>query len=133
MKRVLVGGVFSVLHPGHRVFLRKAKELGDFLIVVVASDRTALKKNGILLRTARERKSGVEKTGIADRVIIGDDGNHFRVVEKEKPDIIALGYDQKIDEGFKKRIKDSGLNCRIVRIRGKFKEYSSSRILRNKK
>lgn len=133
MKRILVGGVFSVLHPGHMFFLRKAKSLGDFLIVVVSSDRTSLKKNGVLLRTAKERKLEVEKTGIADRVIIGDDEDRFNVVKKERPDIIALGYDQKIDEDFKKRIKESGLNCRIVRINEKFKEYSSSKILRNKK
>ncbi len=133
MKKVLVGGVFSVLHPGHVFFLKKAKSLGDFLIVVVSSDRTALKKNGVLLRTARERRLGVEKTGIADRVIIGDDEDRFKVVEKENPDIIALGYDQKIDDKFKKRIKESCLNCKIVRIKGKFKDYSSSKLLRNKK
>ncbi|UCD06819.1 MAG: adenylyltransferase/cytidyltransferase family protein [Candidatus Aenigmatarchaeota archaeon] len=133
MKKVLVGGIFSVLHPGHMFFLKKAKSLGDFLIVVVSSDRTALKKNGVLLRTARERKLRVEKTGIADRVIIGDDEDRFRVVEKEKPDIIALGYDQRIDGGFRKRIKESGLNCKMVRIKEKFKDYSSSKFLRDKK
>jgi len=133
MKKVLVGGVFAALHPGHEVFLRKAKSLGDFLIVVLASDRTVMRKKGVLLRTAEERRMEVERTGIANKVIIGDDEDHFKIVKKERPDIIALGYDQKIDEDLKKRIKESGLNCRIVRIKERLKDYSSSRILKKKK
>ena len=135
MKKVLVGGVFSVLHPGHYFFLKKAKSMGDFLIVVVASDRTVMRKKGFLIKTAEERKSEIEKMGIADRVVIGNSEDKFRVIEKEKPDMIVLGYDQKIDKDIEKRIRDSGMKSEVVKIKEKFKGYSSSIIhkIKNKK
>jgi FAD synthetase len=131
MKKVMVGGVFSVLHPGHLFFLNRAKSLGDCLVVVVASDRTVMKRKGILLKTAKERKAAIEKEGVADRVIIGDSEDFFRVVGKEKPDIIALGYDQEPDDELMRKAK--ALGCKTVRINERFKEYSSSSFMKNKK
>lgn len=131
MRKVMVGGVFSVLHPGHLFFLRRAKSLGDCLVVVVASDRTVLRRKGVLLKTATERKAAMEKKGVADRVIIGDSEDFFRVVEKEKPDIIALGYDQELDDEFAEKAEVMG--CRVVKIDERFKEYSSSSFMKNKK
>ena len=129
MKKVLVGGVFSVIHPGHEYFLKKAKSMGDFLVVVIASDRTVMRRKGVLHKTASERKTQLEKTGIPDKVVIGSEENHFKVVEKEKPDIIVIGYDQEIDKELLERIKKSGLIPEIVRIEEKHKEYSSSRMV----
>lgn len=133
MKKVLVGGVFSVLHPGHEYFLKKAKSMGDFLVVVIASDRTVMRMKGVLHKTASERKTRLEKTGIPDKVVIGSDENHFRVVEEEKPDVIVLGYDQEIDKELLQRIKQSGLGPEIVRIEEKHKEYSSNRMVKKQK
>jgi len=119
MKKVLVGGVFNTVHPGHEYFLKKAKELGDFLVVVVANDKTVLKKKS-LLKPQEERKKALEKLGIADRVVIGDERDFLKIVKMEKPDIIALGYDQNFDEG-----KLKSLGCRLVRI-PRFGSYSTS-------
>jgi FAD synthetase len=133
MKKVLVGGVFSIIHPGHIFFLGRARSMGDFLVVVIASDRTALRRKGKLFRTAEKRKLEVEKTGIADRVIIGDSENRFRVIETERPDIIALGYDQGSDESRLRRfIRTSGIRCKVIRIRERFGDYSSSKIMEQK-
>ncbi|RLF88059.1 FAD synthase, partial [Thermococci archaeon] len=44
--RVVVGGVFDILHVGHIHFLKMAKELGDELIVIVAHDETVKKRKG---------------------------------------------------------------------------------------
>ena len=41
MKRVLVIGVFNVLHPGHVRLFRFARECGDYLTVAVQSDKTS--------------------------------------------------------------------------------------------
>ena len=128
MKKVLVGGVFSVLHPGHEYFLKKAKSMGDLLVVVIASDRTVMRRKGVLHKTAIERKEQLEKTGIPDKVVIGSGENHFKVVEEEKPDVIVMGYDQEIDRELLKRIKQSGLRPEIIKIKEKHKEYSSSRM-----
>ena len=43
LKIVLAGGVFDIIHPGHINTLNAAKKLGDVLVVVVATDKTAVK------------------------------------------------------------------------------------------
>ena len=127
MKKVMVGGVFSTLHPGHEFFLRKAKEFGDFLIVVIASDKTLIMKKGIADKTAEQRKKAIEDLGIADRVVIGDNEDWFRTVEKEKPDVIVLGYDQELNDSIIAGLKKINLNCRIEKIKDRIEKNSSSR------
>ena len=127
MKKVMVGGVFSTLHPGHEFFLRKAKEFGDFLIVVIASDKTLIMKKGIADKTAEQRKKAIEDLGIADRVVIGDNEDWFRTVEKEKPDVIVLGYDQELNDSIIAGLKKINLNCRIEKIMDRIEKNSSSR------
>lgn len=126
MKKVLAGGVFNTIHPGHVQFLKKAKALGDFLTVVVANDKTVLKKKK-LLRPQDERKKTVESLGIADRVVIGDEEDFLLVVKRERSQIVALGYDQDFDE---RKLK--ALGCRVVRI-PKFGSYSTRKILKKNK
>jgi FAD synthetase len=126
MKRVLAGGVFNIIHPGHILFLKKAKSLGDHLIVVVANDRTVLRSKP-LIRPQGERKRALEALGIADQVVIGDGRDFLKVVRRERPDIVALGYDQEFDEG-----KLKSLGCTLVRIE-KFGSYSTRKILRKNK
>lgn len=121
MKKVLAGGVFNAVHPGHVWFLKKAKALGDCLVVVIASDKTVLKKKE-LLKPQSERKGAVEGLKIADRVLIGDEQDFLKVVKKEKPQIIALGYDQEFD---KESLK--ALGCKIVRI-PKYGSYSTRKL-----
>lgn len=126
MKKVLAGGVFNIIHPGHIWFLERAKALGDCLVVVVANDRTVLKSKP-LIRPQEERKRALENLGIADKVLIGDEGDFLKVVRKERPGIIALGYDQKFDA---KELE--ALGCRVVRI-PRFGSYSTRDILKKNK
>ena len=93
-KKVLVGGVFSLLHPGHIFFLKSARKLGSSLVVVVAHDRTVSRKKGKPAFTARERKEMVGSLKFVDKVRIGHTSDMMKVVKEEKPGIIALGYDQ---------------------------------------
>ena len=46
MKKVLISGYFDPLHTGHLDYIKKAKELGDYLIVAVNSDESAIRKKG---------------------------------------------------------------------------------------
>ena len=130
MKRVLVGGSFNLLHQGHIFFLSRAKRLGDYLVVIIATDNTVLKNKKPLLLPAEKRKRLVEKLGVADKVRIGSDSDFFKMVEEEKPDIIALGYDQKLSKELIKRIKEALPKCRIIRIHSRLKGYSTSKILK---
>ncbi|MCX6814050.1 MAG: FAD synthase [Candidatus Aenigmarchaeota archaeon] len=131
MKKVLAGGTFNLLHPGHIFFLEKAKELGDYLVVVVANDKTVAREKKFLVMPAAARKKIIEKMRMVDKAVIGDEKDFMKVVRKERPDIIALGYDQKIDEEMLTRQTEKiGLKCRIVRINSSLKGYKTERILR---
>jgi FAD synthetase len=108
-KKVLVGGCFNRIHPGHIYFLKQAKKLGDKLIVVLANDKNNKKPYAL---PAKKRKKMLESLNIADEILIGEAKDRTRIAKKIKPDFIALGYDQKIIPGLEKfkyiRIKKIG-------------------------
>ena len=127
MKKVLVGGTFNLLHPGHLFFLDKARKLGDCLVVVVANDKTVLKRKGFLLMKAEARKKMLESLRIVDKAVIGDERDFLKVVRKERPDIIALGYDQELG-GLEPQIEKLGI--KTARIRSHLRGYKTEDILK---
>ncbi len=130
MKKVLVGGVFNLIHPGHIFFLGRAREYGDHLTVVVANDKTVLEKKGFLVFSSEERLELVQNLKHVDNAIVGDERDMFRVVEEEKPDVIVLGYDQEFDtEALERFLKEKNIQCKIVRINQKFGDYSTREII----
>jgi len=130
MKNVLAGGVFNIIHPGHEFFLKKSKEVGDYLVVVVANNRTARLTKKYPVLDQEKRKKNLEKLGIADRVVVGDEKDFMKVVRKEKPDVIALGYDQEMSESeLRKKLKKEEIDCEIIRIRDELKGYKTSMIM----
>jgi cytidyltransferase-like protein len=134
MKKVLVGGVFNLIHPGHEFFLKKAKGFGDYLIVVVASNRTACLTKKYPVLDEKARKENLEKLGIADKVVIGDEADFMKVVREEKPDVIVLGHDQKMSEKeLGKMLTKEGIDCEVIRIKEKLKGYKTSKIYKNYK
>lgn len=124
--KVLAGGTFNIIHNGHIYFLEEAKKLGDELVVVVASDKTVKRSRKSLLFPAEVRASMVGSIGSVDKAIVGDDKDMMMVVREEKPEVIALGYDQDV-KGIKRQLSDSGIACKVVRL-GKLKGYSTKRI-----
>lgn len=118
MKKVLAFGTFDGLHPGHGYFLKEAKKHGDFLVVVVARDKTVKEVKGRLPRhNEDERLGAVKGLGIADRVLLGSEGSKFRVIKRVKPGVICLGYDQKyFIRGLDKRLETSGIKCKVIRL-----------------
>ncbi len=130
---VLTGGVFDIVHPGHVFLLEKCTKLGDRLVVVVASDETARRaKRRAPLHAARDRARVVGALKPVDLAIVGDPRDPFKVVKRVKPDIIVYGYDQKIDERMRARIRAEGLKTRIVQIKDRLKEhiFKTSKIIR---
>lgn len=99
-KRVVCAGTFDHFHPGHLDFLKQAKALGDELAVIVARDETVFRVKGFRPTHSEEvRKRNVEDTKIADFVIFGNyNSDILQILEEIKPDIVALGYDQRITE-----------------------------------
>lgn len=127
MKKVLAGGAFNIIHPGHIFFLEKARKLGGYLVVVVANDKTVRRSKGALAMKAESRKKVLESLRIVDKAVIGDERDFLKVVREERPDIIALGYDQKLDENLAKQIENLGI--KTVRIRSRMKGYKTRDIL----
>ena len=129
-KKVLAGGTFNLVHPGHIHFLEEAKKLGDYLVVVVASDRTVIRNKKKLHRTAKDRAEMINVLSFVDKAVIGDDFDMGKVIRDEKPSVIAIGYDQ--DEKFiRNLISMSGVRCDVVRIE-KLKGYSTKKITEGK-
>jgi FAD synthetase len=89
-------GTFDGLHPGHVSFLRQLKELGDEVYIVVARDRNVKKFKGKKPKLSeRERVKEIEKTNIADKVLLGHATDLYYWINTFQPDVIGLGYDQK--------------------------------------
>ena len=135
-KVVLASGVFDLLHYGHVYYLSNAKKAGGEnakLVVIVAKDKTVEKLKGSRpIIPEDQRRALVESLKVVDEAILGyENMDMLRVIEKVKPDIIALGYDEeKIESKLKRLISEKHLNIKVVRI-GKFEEkelVSSSKI-----
>jgi len=116
----MVFGTFDGLHPGHLNFFKQAKDLAEnsFLIVSIARDKNVKRIKGKLpLFSEKERKSLVKKSGLADKIVLGDEKNYLKHILKERPEIIALGYDQKeYVKDLKKKLKKKGLELKIFRL-----------------
>ena len=130
LKIVFAGGVFDIIHPGHIHTLNAAKKLGDVLVVVVATDKTAIKlKKRNPLHNQDQRKVLVEALSMVDLCVIGNEGDMFKTVDLIKPDIIALGYDQVHQEKYiTDGCKRINLNTKVARLQSPIPEISSSKI-----
>jgi len=129
-KIVLAGGVFDIIHPGHINTLNDAKKLGDVLVVVVATDKTAIKmKRRKPLHNAKLRHELVSSLIMVDLCIVGDEEDIFKTVDLVKPQIIVLGYDQAHQEKFIiDGCKKKNLDVRVARLESPIPETSSSTI-----
>jgi FAD synthetase len=133
---VLASGVFDLLHLGHVKFLEEAKKAGGKdaeLLVIIARDSTVEKNKGRKpIMPENQRRALVESLKVVDEAVLGfEEFDVGDVIERIKPDVIALGYDQ---AGMEKRVQEyvgkHKLNVAVVRI-GKFEEDaldSSSKI-----
>lgn len=131
-KKVVCAGTFDHFHKGHIDFLKQAKALGDELIVIVARDETVKRIKGFLpTHDERMRRNNVEDTGIPDMVVLGNlDTDLFQILEEIEPDIIALGYDQRVSED---EILKRFPNCKVVRLTSFHPEKYKSSYFRDSK
>jgi len=125
--KVMAFGTFDIFHKGHESYLKQAKGLGDYLIVVIGRDKNVKIIKGKLPKNSENvRLKRVRESGLAEKVILGNLRDKYAVIRKHKPDIIALGYDQRsFVEGLAKKFK----KIKIVRLKP-FKPsiYKSSKL-----
>lgn len=95
MTRVITYGTYDLLHQGHINLLRRAKALGDYLIVGVTNDNFDRERGKLNVRNnVLERVEAVKATGLADKIIIEDYvGQKIDDIQKYDVDIFAIGSD----------------------------------------
>jgi FAD synthetase len=131
MKTVMVFGSFDVLHPGHLYFLKKAKQFGDNLIVVIARDSTIEKIKGKKPKyNERERQEHINDLDYVDKAVLGYETDYYEIIDDINPAVICLGYDQdSFTKDLDKEMEKRRMNPKIIRI-GSYKEdiYKSSKL-----
>lgn len=95
MKKVITYGTYDLFHEGHYNLLKRAKALGDYLIVGVTTEYYDLQRGKLnVVNSVLERVEDVRKTGLADEIIIEDhDGQKQEDIQKMNVDIFAIGSD----------------------------------------
>jgi FAD synthetase len=115
--RVMATGVFDLLHPGHVYFLTEARKLGDELVVVVARDKTARRLKHEPYVPEHIRREMVEALKPVDRAVLGSTTDIYETVVRERPSIIALGYDQVWNEAeVESECARRGVPVKVVRV-----------------
>jgi FAD synthetase len=116
LTRILATGTFDILHPGHIYFLTQARALGDELFVIVARDSNINHKPKPVV-PEEQRLEMVNALGIVNKALLGSEKDMFEPLKQIRPDIIALGYDQRFDaELLEKELAKRGLSANVVRI-----------------
>lgn len=110
MKRVITYGTFDLLHQGHINLLKRAKALGDWLIVGVTTDNFDLERGKMnTCDNVMKRIDAVRATGLADQIIIEEyRGQKIDDIQKYGVDVFAIGSDW---EGYFDYLKEY---CEVV-------------------
>lgn len=110
MKKVITYGTYDLFHRGHYNLLKRAKELGDYLIVGVTTDNFDLERGKMnTCNNVMERIEAVKATGLADQIVIEEyKGQKIDDIQKYGVDIFAIGSDW---EGYFDYLKEF---CEVV-------------------
>lgn len=95
MKKVITYGTYDLFHQGHYNLLKRAKALGDYLIVGVTTDNFDLERGKMnTCNNVMERIEAVKATGLADQIVIEEyKGQKIRDIQKYGVDVFAIGSD----------------------------------------
>ncbi len=118
LRVVFIGGGFEVIHSGHLYTINQARRLGDVLVVVVARDSTIRRRKGREpVSDQDERVSLLSSLRQVDAAVLGAEGDIYRSLEKVRPDVVALGYDQHHAESeIQREGSRRGLRLEVVRL-----------------
>lgn len=133
---VLVGGCFDVLHPGHIIFLQKAKNCGDVVVVLLENDQRVGDLKGVSrpVHNQKQRALVLSALRFVDLVIMlpfmEKEEEYDRIISKIKPDIVAVTFGDKTNYHKKRSAKKVGAKLKYVtRMIG---NHSTSRILKGR-
>lgn len=130
---ILVGGCFDVLHVGHVKFLKRAKSFGDYLIVLLESDKNIKKLKGSTrpFHNQKERREILKSLKFVDKVIVLPDvvGNktYDDIIKKIKPNIIAITEGDPIKDKKLLQAESVGAKLKVVK---KYKSLSTTDVVK---
>ena len=129
MVKVAVAGGFDPLHVGHIKHIEAASKLGDWLIVIVSTDRDMARKKGYEFIPFKERMEIVKALKWVDEVVpaIDTDGTVANTLRLIKPNIFAKGGDRTEDNMPENEIQTcKEIGCKIIYGVGQQLQSSSS-------
>ena len=132
---VLTGGCFDILHIGHVRFLSEAKGMGDYLVVLLESDRNVKKLKGkdrpVFIQ--KERAEMLSSIRSIDLIVLlpmmENDSDCLNLVTKVKPDIIAVTEDDPHIEIKRGQAKEVGGELKIISLTKTFSTSKLAKIL----
>ena len=133
MKKVITYGTFDLFHQGHYNILKRAKELGDYLIVGVTGESYDMERCKLSVRDSLvTRIENVKKTGFVDKVIIEEYlGQKIHDVIEYDVDVLVIGSDWKGTDAWNQYEKEfAAVGCTVVYL--DHTDGISSSILRDK-
>ena len=132
IKVVFIGGGFELIHYGHVYTISKAKGLGDVHLVSVARDSTIRRrKKREPLINEEDRVRLLSSLRQVDAAILGVEGDIYVTLEKVRPDVVALGYDQyHLEKEVKREAARRGMKLKVVRLDSPYPGIKTTWILR---
>lgn len=131
---VLVGGFFDILHFGHIKFLEKAKKHGDFLFVLLESDKTARKIKGENrpMNTQVLRAQVLSALKFVDYIVLlpemKNDADYDRLVTRLRPMVIAVTQN---DKNIRHKTRQANLiGAKVIPVLSQISNKSTSRLVR---
>jgi D-glycero-beta-D-manno-heptose 1-phosphate adenylyltransferase len=99
-KIVFTNGCFDILHPGHIRYLWAARQIGDYLVVAVNSDRSVkkIKGEGRPVMPQEDRTEVLAALSSVDAVVVFDEDNPLNVIRLLIPDKLVKGGDWSEDK-----------------------------------
>lgn len=128
---VLTFWTFDIVHPWHEYYLKNAKLYWDKLITIIATDKNVYKfKSKLPKNSEKVRLENIQNLKISNIVLIWSWNNPMKWLDKYKPKIICLWYDQMwFSDKLNNHIRENNLDIKIFRINS-FREdiYKSSKL-----
>jgi FAD synthetase len=135
--RIMIFGTFDGVHEGHLNLFKQARALAKtpFLIASIARDKNVFKIKGEYpTKNEKARLLLLKQNKFIDKAVLGGKNYSLTRILKEKPEIIALGYDQKsYVKELKKDLKNKGIFIKIVRLKPYKEKIYKNHLLKKKK
>lgn len=133
--RVLIGGCFDILHPGHFEFIKQSKKLGDTLVLLLESDENIFNLKGAdhPINSQKVRAENLITNTPVDFVILlkskVTDNYYDSLVKSIRPAIIAVTENDPLLEV--KNNQARSVNGKVVSVMKRDTRYSTSSLIKN--